>query len=173
MFTPQLLTENARVDLLSKEEISLPPKQRLMLLLQSSRYVIVQKRTSAKRQIKEMLDFFNFCRILLLIFFPSEKAENEFVELSFMSSHDYHSIIFEQFEELFKLLEDYEMLESRITSMQMLFYQYKLSFPDLYDRYNLENIDSKKISEIIQESRLLIEQPDFVANVLKRWDLLS
>ena len=173
MFTPQLLTENARVDLLSKEAISLPPKQRLMLLLQSSRYVIVQKRTSAKRQIKEMLDLFNFCRILLLIFFPSEKAENEFVELSFMSSPDYHSIIFEQFEELFKLLEDYEMLESRITSMQMLFYQYKLSFPDLYDQYNLENIDSKKISEIIQESRLLIEQPDFVANVLKRWDLLS
>ena len=34
--------------LLSKEAISLPPKERLALLLKSKRYPIVRKKTSAK-----------------------------------------------------------------------------------------------------------------------------
>ena len=172
MFTPQLLTKSAKVNLLSKEAIALPPRQRLTLLLQANQYPIVRKCTSAKRQIKEMLDFFDLCKILLLIFFPSEKAENQFVKLSFMSSHDFSSIFPKQFEEFCKMLENYEALENIIGHIQALFYQYKMSFPDLYELYDLEEIEAKKMSEIIQESRHLIENPDFIKKIFKRWDLL-
>ena len=171
----QLSKLNAEQQLLSKEAIKLPPTQRLELLLKAKRYPIVRKSTSAKGQIKEMLDFYNLCCLMLAQYFPSEEAKSSFFMLSFIASQeDTQSIVSEKLAKAFKTLREYEELESKITAIQMLFYQYQYSFPDLYQSHNLESISTECISDIIQETRQLIsDNPQLVEETLRRWDLLS
>lgn len=65
----QLIATRPEEQLLSKQAIQLPPKERLRLLLSTTRYPIVRKRTSAEAQIKEMLDFYYLCSIILVEYF--------------------------------------------------------------------------------------------------------
>ena len=65
MTQKQLETSKVEHQLLSKEAIKLPPKQRLELLLKAETYPIVKKRTSAEGQIREMIDFYNLCCLML------------------------------------------------------------------------------------------------------------
>ena len=88
------MTENAvtitsiEQQLLSKEAISLPPKERLALLLKAKRYPIVRKKSSAKCQIEEMIDFYNFCSFMLIQYFPNEQSTNNFLLLNFFISKE-------------------------------------------------------------------------------------
>lgn len=175
MTTSQLSKSNVEQQLLSKEAIKLPPRHRLDLLLKVSRYPVVHKRTSAESQIKEMLDFYNLCCIMLTQFFPNSEAENNFILLSFMASHENaKSIMNGKFMESFKLLRDYEELENKITALQTLFHQYKDYYPELYQSYNLEELSVERISDIIQKTKQQINaNPQLIEEALKRWDLLS
>ena len=74
------LTTATQVDLFSKAAIQLCPKKRLELLLCANNYPIVKKKTSAIRQLKEMIDFYNLCCIQLTQFFPTESSENNYEE---------------------------------------------------------------------------------------------
>lgn len=175
MATNQLSKPKAEQQLLSKEAIKLPPRQRLELLLNAEKYPIVNKRTSAERQIKEMIDLFNLYCLMLTQYFPNEEAENNFFMLSCIASQENtQSIAIGKLAESFKLLREYEELENRVTAIQMLFYQYQDSFPELYQSYNLEDFTTKRISDVIQETRrLMYDAPQWVEETLRRWDLLS
>lgn len=171
----QLSRLTTEQQLLSKEAIKLPHRQRLELLLKAKRYPIVRKRTSAEGQIKEMIDFYNLCCVMLAQYFPNEEAENNFFMLSFIASQeDSQSIITEKFAEAFKMLRDYEELERKVTAIQMLFYQYHDSFPELYESYDLEDIATERISDVIQGTReLMNNDPQYIEEILNRWELLS
>ena len=175
MITSQLLKSKEEQQLFSKETIRLQPRQRLELLLKAEKYPMVKKRTSAEQQIKEMIDFYNLCCLMLTQYFPNEKAESNFIILSFIESHENtQSIIDEEILEKFKLLWEYEKLENKIIAMQRLFYQYKYSFPELYETYNLEDISTESISEIIKETKqLAVEDSEIVKKTLKHWGLIS
>lgn len=173
MTTTTSLKSKVEQQLFSKEALKLPPKRRLELLLKTKRYPIVTKQTSAEKQLKEMLDFYNLCCLMLAWYFPNEKAENNFLKLSFMASQETQSIIPERLSEAFKLLERYEDLEDKISSIQMLFYQYKNSFPELYQSYNLEDITTEHISSIIKDSKELSKDSQCVEEILRRWELIS
>lgn len=162
-------------ELLSKKAIMLPPRQRLELLLKAKNYPIVRKKTSAKGQIKEMIDFYNLCCVMLAQYFPSEEAEDNFLMLSFIASkEDTQSIITEKLAKAFKILRGYEELESKVTAIQKLFYQYQYSFPELYESHNLEELATERISDVIRDTKKLMnDEPQFVDEILKRWDLLS
>lgn len=74
--------------------------------------------------------------------------------------------------EAFRLLHGYEELENRITAIQGLFYQYEKTFPDIYQRYNLEDIAFQPISDIVKNFRqLLTYDTDYVEKLLERWEL--
>lgn len=173
MTTNTSLKPKVEQQLFSKESIKLPPKRRLELLLKTKRYPIVTKRTSAERQLKEMLDFYNLCCLMLAWYFPNKEAENNFLMLSFMASLETQSIITERLSEAFKLLRGYEELEDKISSLQMLFYQYKDSFPELFQSYNLEDIATEHISSIIKDSKELANDPQWVEKTLRSWELIS
>ncbi len=68
----ELSTISEGQQLLSKEAINLPPKEQLNLLLKANKYPLVRKRTSATKQIKEMIDFYNLCCLMLAQYFPNE-----------------------------------------------------------------------------------------------------
>lgn len=71
-------------------------------------------------------------------------------------------------------MREYEELESKITAIQTLFYQYQYSFPELYESYNLEELATECISDIIRDTRELMNtDPQFVEEILRRWELLS
>ncbi len=163
--------------LLSKSAINLPPKERLELLLKCKRYPIVKKRTSAEKQLKEMLDFYNLCSIILAKYFPTEQAESNFMLLSVLASQEeIQANADEQLSESFRLLDSYEEFENRITAIQILFDQYHGSFPDLYERYNLEDISIQSIHDMIEFGRDLLsvnENASFVQKLLKRWGIIS
>ena len=170
----QLSYQKSEQQLLSKESIKLSPRQRLELLLKTQRYPVVKKRSSAKAQLSEMIDFFNLCCIMLAQFFPNYEAEKNFLMLSIIESQKNKSIITERLAEAFKLLKGYEELENRVTAIQMLFYQYQYSFPELYSSYNLEDITTKRISDVIHETKQLItNDTQFIESILNRWGLLS
>ena len=175
MIVNQLSKVKTENQLISKETVQLPPRQRLELLLKAKNYPIVSKITSAETQMKEMIDLYYLCAVMLAQFFPTEKAEDYFFTLSFIASiKDSQSIITEKFANAFKMLNDYEELEKKIRSIQMLFYQYRYSFPELYEAYNLEDIVEERISEMIRASRELItDNPQFIKDILKRWELLN
>lgn len=171
----QLSRPTMEQQLLSKEAIMLPPRQRLELLLKAKNYPIVRKRTSAEGQIKEMIDFYNLCCVMLVQYFPSKKAEDNFVMLNFIASQeDTQSIIAEKIAKAFKMLREYEDLENKIAAIQMLFYQYQYSFPELYESHNLEGFATERISDVIRDTKELMNaKPQFVEEILKRWELLS
>lgn len=171
----KLSTSKAEHKLLSKEAIKLPPKQRLELLLKAEKYPIVKKKNSAKRQIQEMIEFYNLCCLMLTQYFPNPQAENNFFLLSHIASEEnIQSILTVKFVEAFKLLRGYEELESKVTAIQVLFSQYQYSFPDLYESHNLESIATERISDVIQEGKQLMnDNPQFVEEILNRWELLS
>lgn len=175
MTTSQLSKSKAEQQLLSKEAIKLPPRQRLELLLKANKYSIVSKRTSAEGQINEMIDFYNLCCLMLAQYFPNEEAKNNFLMLNFIASQEStQSVITEPLAKAFKLLTGYEELENRVTSIQMLFYQYQDSYPELYQSHNLEDMATECISDVIQKTRqLMIDDPQLIERILRRWDLLS
>ena len=171
----QLSRPTAEQQLLSKEAIKLPPRQRLELLLKAKSYPIVPKRTSAEGQIKEMFDFYKLCCVMLAQYFPNEEAENNFFMFSFIASQeDSQSIITEKLAKAFKMLRDYEELERKVTAIKLLFYQYQDSFPELYESYDLEDIATERISDMIRDTReLMSDEPKLIEEILKRWELLS
>ena len=159
--------------LLSKEAISLPPKERLGLLLKVKRYPIVRKKTSAKGQIEEMIDFYNFCCFMLAQYFPNEQATNNFLLLNFLISKEAsNASVTNKLAEAFKLLNGYEELEDKINAIQMLFHQYQSTFPDIYQLYNLDDLANEKVSDIIQDAKELIDyDPSYVERLMERWEL--
>lgn len=173
MTESNITTISVEQQLLSKEAIKLPPKERLNLLLNAKRYPIVKKRTSAEGQIKEMIDFFNLCCLMLAQYFPNEQAESNFLLLSIIASQgNTQEIAIGKLAEAFRLLHGYEELENRITAIQGLFYQYEKTFPDIYQRYNLEDIAFQPISDIVKNFRqLLTYDTDYVEKLLERWEL--
>ena len=159
--------------LLSKEAISLPPKERLCLLLKAKSYPIVRKRTSAKGQIEEMIDFYRFCCFMLGQYFPNEQATNNFLLLNFLiSKEDSNTPITDKLAEAFRLLSSYDDLENKITAIQMLFFQYQSAFPDIYQLYNLDDLANEKVSDIIQDAKELIGyEPSYIERLMERWEL--
>jgi len=149
-------TTSIEQQLLSKEAISLPPKQRLDLLLKAKRYPIVRKKTSAKGQ-----------------YFPNEQATNNFLLLNFLiSKEDSNTPATDKLAEAFRMLSSYEDLENKITAIQTLFHQYQSAFPDIYQLYNLGDLANEKVSDIIQDSKELIGYDSSYAERLKeRWEL--
>ena len=163
----KIITEH---QLQSKEAIHLPPKERLNLLLKAKNYPIVRKRTSAEGQIKEMLDFYHLCCLMLARYFPNEQAESNFLLLNLLEGFSPTS---DKFAEAFGLLTSYEELENRITAIQMLSYQYSKSFPDVFYAYNLEDIVTESISDIIENSlELLQDNPSYIKKLMERWGIL-
>ncbi len=171
----QLSRPIAEQQLLSKEAIMLPPTQRLELLFKAKNYPIVRKRTSAEKQINEMIDFYNLCCVMLVQYFPVEDAECNFLMLNLIASQENAQSIFTgKFAKALKMLREYEELENKITAIQMLFYQYQYSFPELYESYNLEDFAIQRISDIIRDTReLMNSDPQFAEQILRRWELLS
>lgn len=158
--------------LLSKEAINLPPKERLSLLLKCKRYPIVRKRTSAERQLKEMIDFYDLCCLMLAQYFPNEQAENNFMMLSCMVAMNEPQIITPELSRYFKLLTDYEKLENNMCAIKSLLFEYYYIYPDLYERYNLEDIATRKIYDAIERGKHLLNyEPDLCKEILKRWGL--
>ncbi len=169
----ELSTISEEQQLLSKEAIKLPPKERLNLLLKAKKYPLVRKRTSATKQIKEMIDFYNLCCLMLAQYFPNGQAENNFLLLNFLTSQETNEIVTGQLAKAFKLLDGYEELERRITAIQSLFFQYQETFPDLYQLYNLENIASEKISDIVKTTKqLLSTDKTYAKELLELWEIL-
>ena len=160
--------------LLSKEAINLPPRQRLELLLNAKSYPVARKRTSAKRHLIEMIEFYELLCLMLAQYFPNEKAEDTFFMLSIIASQkDTQSILTEEFAKAFNLLRNYEELERKVTAMQWMFYQYSVLYPELYSSYNLEDREKERISDIIQYMReCMSDEPQYIEKILKRWDLL-
>lgn len=159
--------------LLSKEAISLPPKERLMLLLKAKRYPIVKRKTSTKGQIEEMIDFYNFCSFMLGRYFPNEQATNNFLLLNFLiSKGDSNAPATNKLAEAFRLLSCYEEWENKITTIQMLFHEYQFAFPDIYQLYNLDELANENVSDIIRNSKELISyDTSYTDKILKRWGL--
>ena len=53
------------------------------------------------------------------------------------------------------------------------YYQYSKSFPDVFYAYNLEDIVTESISDIIENSlELLQDNPSYIKKLMERWGIL-
>ena len=154
--------------LLSKQAIQLPARERLALLLQANRYPIVRKGTSAERQIKEMINLYNLYCLMLIRYFPSEEAEEKYILLNWISTLNINNA---KLKNALQMVKSYEEVERRITQIQLLFNEYRESFPEIYEKYNLEDIVTKRITDIIKDSRELCKDPVWVQGVMNVWDI--
>lgn len=173
----QLVTAEPEEQLLSKQAIALPPKERLQLLLSTSKYPIVRKGTSAEAQIKEMISLYHFCALMLTNFFPDEEAEANYIALALIDSGQCqfgtNQLMPERLAGAFELVRNYEDFERRITAIRSLFWQYSKDFPELFEEYNLEDLCSQSIMDMLDNARYMVENcPSTVEKVLKRWGLL-
>lgn len=171
----QLTLSNPEQQLLSKEAIHLAPKERLMLLSNARYYPIVKKRTSAEKQIEEMLDLYELFSLMLVHYFPTDKAVDNYVVLSLLESimsEDSQTIISKSVSEAFDKVKSYEELEKRIVAIRNLFYQYFETFPDLYEKYNLERFAYEKIPDMLENARYALKNnPDWVEEIRNRWGI--
>lgn len=173
----QLVATRTEEQLLSKWAIALPPKERLKLLLSAEYYPIVKKGTSAEAQIKEMIDFYNLCTLMLVKFFPNEKAEANYIALTVMEIEAEQQTaslpISTKLSEAFKLVRDYEDFERKITAIRNLFWKYSEDFPEVFEEYNLEDIAGEKITDMLGRGRYMVETGrSAMEKILKRWELL-
>ena len=157
----QLVAARPEEQLLSKQAIQLPPKERLQLLLSANYYPVVKKRTSAVAQIKEMINFYDFCAIMLTKFFPDEKAEANYIALALIDSKQgqfgTNQLMNRRLSEAFELVKNYEEFERKITAIQNLFWQYSKDFPDLFEKYNLEDLATQSIFDVLDGARYMLE----------------
>ena len=169
------LTTNAiELNPLSEQAINLPPEERLRLLLKTKHFPIATKRSSAKRQIEEMTDLYDFCSVIIARYFPDEDAEDNFFATSFLTSIKYPMRLFanKKLGKAFQMLGAYEKWEDRITAIQQLFLEYEKTYPQLYEKYNLEELATEKISTIVWRTRdELSANPDLLFEVMDRWEL--
>ncbi len=173
----QLIAVSPEEQLLSKQAIQLPPKERLQLLLKAKRYPIVKKRTSAEAQIKEMISFYNLCTLMLVKFFPNEEAEANYIALTVMeieAEQQSTSLpISAKLSEAFKLVRNYEEFERKITAIRNLFWQYSKDFPEVFEEYNLEDLAGESILDMLGRGRYMVETGhSAMEKILKRWELL-
>ena len=166
MSTKQIVTVEQQ--LLSKQAIQLPARERLALLLQANRYPIVRKGTSAERQIKEMINLYNLYCLMLTRYFPSEEAEEKYILLNWIATLNINNA---KLKNALQMVKSYEEVERRITQIQLLFNEYRESFPEIYEKYNLEDIVTKQITDIIKDSRELCKDPVWVQGVMNVWDI--
>ncbi len=171
-----LLSKQENEYLLSKQAIQLPPKERLQLLLSAKRYPIVKKGTSAEAQIKEMLDFYKLCGLMLANYFPNEEAEAKYLALAVteikMEQQATNLPVSEKLSKAFDLVRDYEEFERKIRAIRSLFWEYSREFPELFDEYNLEDIASEKIMDMLENARYMIKcNPQKVEKILSRWEI--
>lgn len=172
----QLVAAKPENQLLSKQAIALPPKERLQLLLSANHYPVVKKRTSAEAQIKEMISLYDFCALMLTKFFPDEEAEANYIALALIDSTQSqfgtNQLMPERLSKAFELVKNYEEFERKITAIRNLFWQYSVDFPDLFEKYNLEDIASEKIPDMLEGARYMIENhsPN-VEKLMNRWGI--
>lgn len=166
-------TISVEQQLFSKEAISLSPKERLALLLKVEKYPIVRKKTSAEKQIEEMIDLYNICCIMLAKYFPNKQAKDNFFLLNLIIfKGETKTIVDDKLVKAFKVLNNYEELENKIISIQRLFNEYRETFPDIFELYNLQDFATEKISDIIENSQeLLSSDLPYIKKLLERWGL--
>lgn len=172
----QLIATRPEDQLLSKQAIQLPPNERLQLLLKAKYYPVVKKRTSAEAQIKEMISFHNLCALMLTKFFPDEEAEKNYIALalidSVQSQFEENQLITERLSKAFELVKTYEEFERKITAIRNLFWQYSKDFPELFEKYNLEDIASERIHDMLEGARYMIEnQSPKVEKLMDHWGI--
>lgn len=173
----QLVATRTEEQLLSKQAIALPPKERLKSLLSSKSYPIVKKGTSADAQIKEMIDFYNLCALMLVQFFPNEEAESNYLQLiaiEIVKQQNADNLpASKRWTEAFELVRDYEEFERKITAIRNLFWQYSKDFPEVFDKYNLEDLLGESILDMLGRGRYMVETGhSAMEKILKRWELL-
>lgn len=173
----QLVATKPEEQLLSKQAIALPPKERLQLLLSASYYPVVKKGTSAEVQIKEMLDFYNLCLLMLIKFFQDEDAESNYLLLKTLDMTEQQSAnnlpASKRWLEAFKLLKTYKEFERKITAIKELFCKYSKVFPEIYEKYKLEEIVSGEISDMLEGTKYMLKNcTSAEARILERWGLL-
>lgn len=166
-------TNSMEQNLLSEKALSLRPKERLCLLLKTEEYPIVRKKTSAKRQIEEMIDFYNLCCFMVAKCFPNEQVTNSFLLLNFLiSEEDSNALVTNKLAGAFKWLNCYENLENKISAIQTLFLKYESDFPDIYQLYNLDDFVNEKISDVIQNLREPSDyDSSYAKKLMERWEL--
>lgn len=172
----QLIAVSPEEQLLSKQAIQLPPKERLQLLLKAKRYPIVKKRTSAEAQIKEMISFYNLCALMLTKFFPDEEAEENYIALVLIDlvqgQSEENQLMTERLFKAFELVKTYEEFERKITAIRNLFWQYSEDFPELFEKYNLEDIASERIPDMLEGARYMLEnQSPKVEKLMDHWGI--
>ena len=169
----RLCVASEEQQLFSKQAIQLLPVERLELLLKAKSYPIVRKKTSAENQIKEMLDLYNFYCFMLVQFFPNEEADEQCFLLTLLATQEIpQTAVNDKLSKAFRMLNSYENLERKITAIQILFDKYREVFPDIYERYNLEEIAVAQISDIIRNSRRLYQANSlWLKKVMNRWEL--
>lgn len=157
----QLVAAKPEEQLLSKQAIALPPKERLQLLLSASYYPVVKKGTSAEAQIKEMISLYHFCALMLTKFFPDEEAEANYIALALIDSTQgqfgTNQLMPGRLSKAFELVKNYEEFERKITAIRNLFWQYSKDFPDLFEKYNLEDLATENIYDMLEGARYMLE----------------
>lgn len=173
----QLVATRPEERLLSKKAIALPPKERLSLLISANYYPIVITNISAEVQIREMLDFYNLCLLMLIKFFQDEDAESNYLLLKTLDMTEQQSAnnlpASKRWLEAFKLLKTYEEFERKIKAIKELFCKYSEVFPEIYEKYKLGEIVSGEISDMLEGAKYMLKNcTSAEARILERWDLL-
>lgn len=89
-----------------------------------------------------------------------------------ISKEESHIPITDKLAEVFRLLNSYEELENKISAIQMLFYEYQCTFPDIYQLYNLDDLVNETVSDMIQSSKELISHDSsYIERLTQRWGL--
>ncbi len=159
--------------LLAKETLSLPKPERLKLLLSSSSLTPVKRRTATERQIKEIIDLYDFLTLCLYRMFPTKEAEYNCMGLEMAEGLFPDLTVCPELEEAFKMLGDFKVVENKLRQIKNLFYEYEKKYPEFYEEYNLEDYVLKRLTDLTEDARWLFEHnPALEQEIMKKWELI-
>lgn len=175
--------------LLRPENLRLAPQERLKLLIEADYYPIVTKRTSTDRQLKEMINLYNFYSIAYADFFNNKENEHAYfagIILEINSSDHFigttaevkakNEILADNFNSKFasfkEVVNKVDLIEKGLIAVRNLFFEYFTKYPDIYEKYQLDNITDVMFIDIPDFVKFKVENnPKWVVDVFKYWGI--
>ena len=126
--------EKEEIDILSKEALSLPKRERIKLLLSAKSIPIVTKRTAIEKQIKEVIELHDFVNMLFVAMYPDENSDAEYLD------NIINSFIDDICDTSTNIMQSYESFDNINDKISNFAYDVFQKYPDEYEDFDLDEI---------------------------------
>ena len=135
--------EKEEINILSKEALALPKRERIKILLSAKTIPVTTKGMAIDKQIREIINLHDFINMVYVRVFPTEERDAEYVNLAF-AKRFINSLSLPGIN-LMEVYESFDLINEKIENFA---YDVLMKYPDKYDEYDLDEIFSSRYKKI-------------------------